>query len=164
MADFDAMTDIPQKLRDSLRAQAEITPPRIVLAQPASDGTIKWVLELADGQHIETVYIPEEGAVRSVCRRRSAARSIARSVPQRSRVQPQPQCRRDHRSGLAGGTRIGRPPTNVVMMGHMGEPLANFDNVVPAMELMQEDLALHDLQGTGHAEHLRRGAGTAATA
>ncbi|MGB5571520.1 MAG: radical SAM protein, partial [Sedimenticolaceae bacterium] len=35
---------------------------------------------------------------------------------------------------------LGRPPTNVVMMG-MGEPLANFDNVVPAMELMQEDLA-----------------------
>ena len=31
-------------------------------------------------------------------------------------------------------------PTNVVMMG-MGEPLANFDNVVPAMDLMQEDLA-----------------------
>jgi 23S rRNA (adenine2503-C2)-methyltransferase len=35
---------------------------------------------------------------------------------------------------------LGRPPTNVVLMG-MGEPLANFDNVVPAMELMQEDLA-----------------------
>jgi 23S rRNA (adenine2503-C2)-methyltransferase len=36
--------------------------------------------------------------------------------------------------------RLGRAPTNVVMMG-MGEPLANFDNVVPAMDLMQEDLA-----------------------
>ena len=50
VTDFDAMTDVPQKLRDQLRSQAEISVPRIVLSQPAGDGTIKWVLELADEQ------------------------------------------------------------------------------------------------------------------
>jgi 23S rRNA (adenine2503-C2)-methyltransferase len=50
-------------------------------------------------------------------------------------------------AGIGGGRapgpwiEHGRPPiTNVVMMG-MGEPLANFDNVVPALHLMLDDNA-----------------------
>ena len=46
VTDFDAMTDVPQKLRDLLRVEAEIRVPEIVLSQPAGDGTTKWVLEL----------------------------------------------------------------------------------------------------------------------
>ena len=59
IVDFDAMTDVPKALREQLRTCAEVVLPRIVLTQPASDGTTKWVLELADGQHVETVYIPD---------------------------------------------------------------------------------------------------------
>jgi len=141
VADFDAMTDIPQKLRDSLKAQAEITPPRIVLAQPAGDGTIKWVLELADGQHIETVYIPEEGRS-TVCVSSQVGCALDCSFCSTAQ---QGFNRNLSAAEIIGqvwlaAREIGRPPTNVVMMG-MGEPLANFDNVVPAMELMQEDLA-----------------------
>jgi len=141
VSDFDAMTDVPQRLRDLLRDKARVEPPRVVLTQPASDGTTKWVLELEDGQHIETVYIPEDSRS-TICvssqvgcaldcsfcstaqqgfNRNLAAAEIIGQVWLASRL-------------------LGHPPTNVVMMG-MGEPLANFDNVVPAMELMQEDLA-----------------------
>ena len=141
VSDFDAMTDVPQRLRDLLRDKARVAPPRVVLNQPASDGTTKWVLELEDGQHIETVYIPEDNRS-TICvssqvgcaldcsfcstaqkgfNRNLAAAEIIGQVWLASRL-------------------LGHPPTNVVMMG-MGEPLANFDNVVPAMELMQEDLA-----------------------
>lgn len=139
--DFDAMTDVPQKLRVILKEQAEILVPRIALAQPAGDGTIKWVLELADGQHIETVYIPEENRS-TICVSSQVGCALDCSFCSTAQ---QGFNRNLTAAEIIGqvwlATReLGRPPTNVVMMG-MGEPLANFDNVVPAMELMQEDLA-----------------------
>lgn len=66
VTDFDAMTDVPKKLRAVLKQQAEVCLPEIILEQPSSDGTVKWVLELTDGQRIETVYIPD-GKRSTVC-------------------------------------------------------------------------------------------------
>jgi 23S rRNA (adenine2503-C2)-methyltransferase len=139
--DFDAMTDVPQRLRALLMEKAEIRVPRIALAQPAGDGTIKWVLELADGQHIETVSIPEENRS-TICV--SSQVGCALDCTFCSTAQ-QGFNRNLTAAEIIGqvwlATReLGRPPTNIVLMG-MGEPLANFDNVVRAMELMQEDLA-----------------------
>jgi len=141
VADFDAMTDVPQRLRDQLKLEAEILVPKIALAQPAGDGTVKWVLELADGQHIETVYIPEENRS-TICVSSQVGCALDCSFCSTAQ---QGFNRNLSAAEIIGqvwlATReLGRPPTNVVMMG-MGEPLANFDNVVPAMELMQEDLA-----------------------
>ncbi|MGB5638048.1 MAG: 23S rRNA (adenine(2503)-C(2))-methyltransferase RlmN [Sedimenticolaceae bacterium] len=141
VADFDEMTDVPQRLRDQLKHEAEILVPRIALAQPAGDGTVKWVLELADGQHIETVYIPE-GSRSTICVSSQVGCALDCSFCSTAQ---QGFNRNLSAAEIIGqvwlATReLGRPPTNVVMMG-MGEPLANFDNVVPAMELMQEDLA-----------------------
>lgn len=139
--DFDEMTDVPKKLREQLKLCAEIVLPRIVLTQPASDGTTKWVLELADGQHIETVYIPDDNRS-TICV--SSQVGCALDCDFCSTAQ-QGFNRNLSTAEIIGqvwlATReLGRIPTNVVMMG-MGEPLANFDNVVPAMDLMQEDLA-----------------------
>ena len=52
VTDFDAMTDVPQKLRDLLRVQAEIRVPEIVLSQPAGDGTTEhfFTVEFAEGR------------------------------------------------------------------------------------------------------------------
>ena len=139
--DFDAMTDVPQRLRDQLKLVAEIRAPRITLAQPASDGTTKWVLELADGQHIETVYIPEENRS-TICVSSQVGCALDCSFCSTAQQGFNRNLTVDEIIGQVWlATReLGRPPTNVVLMG-MGEPLANFDNVVPAMELMQEDLA-----------------------
>ncbi len=139
--DFDAMTDVPQKLRALLMEKAEIRVPRIALAQPAGDGTIKWVLELADGQHIETVSIPEENRS-TICVSSQVGCALDCSFCSTAQ---QGFNRNLTAAEIIGqvwlATReLGRPPTNIVLMG-MGEPLANFDNVVRAMELMQEDLA-----------------------
>ena len=139
--DFDAMTDVPQKLRALLMEKAEIRVPRISLAQPAGDGTIKWVLELADGQHIETVSIPEENRS-TICVSSQVGCALDCSFCSTAQ---QGFNRNLTAAEIIGqvwlATReLGRPPTNIVLMG-MGEPLANFDNVVRAMELMQEDLA-----------------------
>ena len=139
--DFDVMTDVPKALRAHLREQAEVALPRVVLAQPARDGTTKWLLELSDGQHIETVHIPD-GARSTICVSSQVGCALDCSfcsTAQQGFNRNLSVAEIISQVWLA--TReLGHPPTNVVMMG-MGEPLANFDNVVPAMELMQEDLA-----------------------
>ncbi len=139
--DFDAMTDVPQKLRDQLKQQAEIVVPKITLVQPARDGTTKWVLELADGQHIETVHIPEDNRD-TICVSSQVGCALDCSFCSTAQQGFNRNLTTDEIIGQVWlATReLGRIPTNVVMMG-MGEPLANIDNVVPAMDLMQEDLA-----------------------
>jgi 23S rRNA (adenine2503-C2)-methyltransferase len=141
VTDFDAMTDVPQKLRQQLAQCSEIRLPKIALEQPASDGTIKWVLELGDGQHIETVYIPD-GDRSTICVSSQVGCALDCSFCSTAQQGFNRNLSVDEIIGQVWvATReLGRPPTNVVMMG-MGEPLANFDNVVPAMDLMQEDLA-----------------------
>lgn len=141
VADFDLMTDVPKALRERLKATAEIVAPRIVLSQPARDGTTKWVLELADGQHIETVYIPDGGRS-TICVSSQVGCALDCSFCSTAQ---QGFNRNLTVAEIIGqvwlaARELGYAPTNVVMMG-MGEPLANFDNVVPAMALMQEDLA-----------------------
>ena len=141
VTDFDAMTDVPQKLRERLAAETEIRLPRIALEQPAGDGTVKWVLELVDGQHIETVYIPE-GDRSTICVSSQVGCALDCSFCSTAQQGFNRNLTVDEIIGQVwlASRALGRAPTNVVMMG-MGEPLANFDNVVPAMDLMQEDLA-----------------------
>jgi 23S rRNA (adenine2503-C2)-methyltransferase len=141
VADFDGMTDLSKALRARLAAEAEVRVPRAVAEQPSPDGTIKWALELADGQRIETVYIPEESRS-TLCVSSQVGCALDCSFCATARQ----GFNRNLTTGEIVGqvwhaTRaLGRPPTNVVMMG-MGEPLANFDAVVRAMAIMQDDLA-----------------------
>ncbi len=140
VTDFDDMTDVPKKLRAELDEIAEIRLPEIVFEQPARDGTIKWILELLDGQRIETVYIPE-GDRSTICVSSqvgcaldcsfcsTAQQGFNRNLTPAEIIGQVWQATRE----------LGRSPTNVVMMG-MGEPLANFGPVVTAMNLMQDDL------------------------
>ncbi|MDJ0739079.1 MAG: 23S rRNA (adenine(2503)-C(2))-methyltransferase RlmN [Gammaproteobacteria bacterium] len=141
VTDFDAMTDVPKALRERLRGCAEIVLPRIALTQPAGDGTTKWVLELRDGQHVETVHIPD-GERSTICVSSQVGCALDCSFCSTAQQGFNRNLGVDEIIGQVWlATReLGQTPTNVVMMG-MGEPLANFDNVVPAMELMQEDLA-----------------------
>src|SRR5665648_592150 len=57
--DFAAMTDIAKELRAELATHFSLTRPEIVTEQVSVDGTRKWLLRLADGKEVETVYIPE---------------------------------------------------------------------------------------------------------
>jgi 23S rRNA (adenine2503-C2)-methyltransferase len=138
---YDAMTDVPKALRAALESAAELHLPHIVDTRPSADGTVKWVLELADGQRVETVYIPEDGRS-TVCVSSQVGCALACAFCATGR--------QGFNRNLTVGEIVGQvwhatrslgvPPTNVVMMG-MGEPLANFDSVVTAMAVMQDDLA-----------------------
>jgi len=59
VSDFEAMTDLSKDLRAKLADIAEINTPKVVREQLAADGTRKWLLQLTDGNCIETVFIPE---------------------------------------------------------------------------------------------------------
>ena len=141
IVDLGAMTDLSKALREGLREETEIRLPRIVHEQPSADGTRKWVMELADGQRIEAVFIPE-GQRSTVCVSSQVGCALDCSFCATAR--------QGFNRNLSVGEIIGQvwhatrqlgaPPTNVVMMG-MGEPLANFDAVVSAMSVMQDDLA-----------------------
>ena len=55
---FDNMTNINKKLREKLKAVAEIKAPEVAVEQCSADGTIKWAMQVGE-QQVETVYIPE---------------------------------------------------------------------------------------------------------
>jgi len=57
--DFDAMTNVSKALRDKLKAIAEVRGPEVVSEDISSDGTRKWVVRVASGSCVETVYIPQ---------------------------------------------------------------------------------------------------------
>ena len=145
--DFDSMTNISKSLRARLAERAEIVLPEIALERSSDDGTVKWVLRLADGNAIETVFIPEDDrgtlcissqvgcaldctfcstAQQGFNRNLTAHEIIGQIWLANSRL-PVPEGR-------------SRAVTNVVFMG-MGEPLANFDAVVEAIDLMLDDNA-----------------------
>ena len=139
--DFDAMTDLSRTLRQTLQAQTDIRVPRIAHAQPSGDGTVKWIMELADGQRIETVAIPE-GRRMTIC----VSSQVGCALNCAFCATATQGFNRNLTVGEIAGQiwhatrQLGGAPSNVVMMG-MGEPLANFDAVVKAMAIMQDDFA-----------------------
>eukprot|EP01031_Cornospumella_fuschlensis_P051233 gene51233-62644_t len=59
-SDFDSMTDLAKSLRDKLKTRAHITAPAIISDHTSTDGTRKWLVDVGNGNAVETVFIPEE--------------------------------------------------------------------------------------------------------
>jgi 23S rRNA (adenine2503-C2)-methyltransferase len=145
--DFDAMTDISKALRDGLAQTALITAPAVRRDTIASDGTRKWLLDVGTNNAIESVFIPETArgtlciSSQAGCALECTFCSTGRQGFNRNLTVAEiiGQLWLANRA-LGRGVAEARPITNVVMMG-MGEPLANFDNVVSAMQLMLDDSA-----------------------
>jgi 23S rRNA (adenine2503-C2)-methyltransferase len=142
---FDAMTDISKALRERLASASEIRPPRVVRDTAAVDGTRKWLLDVGTGNAIETVFIPERNrgtlciSSQAGCALDCSFCSTGREGFNRNLTVAEiiGQLWLANRD-LGRGVSEERPISNVVMMG-MGEPLANFDNVVAALQLMLDD-------------------------
>jgi 23S rRNA (adenine2503-C2)-methyltransferase len=148
VAEFEQMTNLNKALRTKLQAKCEVKAPEIAYQKTASDGTIKFALKLEGGQEVETVWIPD-GDRATLC----VSSQVGCALECTFCSTGQQGFNRNLKvSEIIGqvwrvATTIGlnndtakRPITNVVMMG-MGEPLLNIKNVVPAMELMLDDLA-----------------------
>jgi len=147
VTDFADMTDLSKAVRDKLAAVATISLPAIDSRHDSTDGTVKWLFASGAGQRVEAVFIPEPGRG-TLCissqvgcaldcafcatgaqgfNRNLTAAEIIGQVWHASRLLPL----RDN-----GETAV----TNIVFMG-MGEPLANYRNLVPVLELLISDYA-----------------------
>ena len=165
--DFSAMTDMSRPLRERLAEHASIAAPRVLRDSTAADGTHKWLLDVGTGNAIETVFIPEanrgtlcissQAGCELECSFCSTGKQgfnrnltveeiigqlwlTSRALRSRDAIAPGLRTAQSAVGNLGRGVTEERPISNVVMMG-MGEPLANFDNVVAAMRLMLDDSA-----------------------
>lgn len=144
-ADFESMSDLSKGLRAKLSAAAVIAPPLVTADSTAADGTRKWLLSVGAANGIETVFIPETSrgtlcvSSQVGCALECAFCSTGRQGFNRNLGVAEIIGQLWWANRALGATPKGeRIVSNVVMMG-MGEPLANFDNVVSAMRLMLDD-------------------------
>jgi 23S rRNA (adenine2503-C2)-methyltransferase len=144
--DFDAMSDLARDFRTELALVADVRPPRIITAQASADGTRKWLLAMDGTQGIETVFIPEPGrgtlciSSQVGCAMDCSFCSTAQQGFNRNlsvaEILGQVWLANRELGYAPGGDRV---VTNVVFMG-MGEPLANYRNVVTACDVLMDDL------------------------
>lgn len=141
------MTDLSKGLRAELIDAAVFEPPRVITRHDSADGTVKWLLAAKGGQAIETVFIPEpDRGTLCISSQVGCALDCAFCAT----------AQQGFNSNLTSAEIIGQvwhaiqslprrsngtpAVTNVVLMG-MGEPLANYRQVVPAMQIMLDDFA-----------------------
>ncbi len=142
---FDDMTNISKELRLRMAEHFFIRTPELVTEQVSTDGTRKWVLRLDGGNAIETVYIPEEGRATlcissqvgcamdcSFCS--TAQQGLNRNMTTAEIIAQVWFAART----LGGDFQNERVISNIVFMG-MGEPLANYNAVLPAIRILLDD-------------------------
>lgn len=148
--DWEGMTTLPKGLRQQLAAEWSIGRPEIVTEQRSSDGTWKWLLRFADGQEVETVFIPEDdrgalcvstqvGCTLTCKFCHTGTMPLVRNLTT-PEITAQLLVARDALGEWPSG-RDGRLFSNIVVMG-MGEPLFNYDNIASAMRLAMDEEGL----------------------
>jgi 23S rRNA (adenine2503-C2)-methyltransferase len=145
---FGEMTDLAKSLREKLATTAHIEPLKVLTEQKSTDGTIKWLFDVGNGDAVEAVYIPEDDRA-TLCISSQAGCAVGCRF-----------CSTGHQGfsrNLTSGEIIAqlwfaehtlrklkntdqRIISNVVMMG-MGEPLQNMTALVPALKTMLSDHA-----------------------
>jgi len=147
VGDFDGMTNLSKALRARLAEEAAITAPAVRHDQLAADGTRKWLFELSDGNCVEAVFIPEESrgtlciSSQAGCSLNCAFCSTGAQGFNRDLTTAEIIGQVWTAARLLGQQgQAKRAITNIVFMG-MGEPLLNLDNVLPAINILLDDMA-----------------------
>jgi 23S rRNA (adenine2503-C2)-methyltransferase len=146
--DFDQMTDLARDFRLKLQQLAEVRELPVLQRQDSSDGTIKWLFDVGDGNAIESVFIPEEDRA-TLCVSSQAGCAVgcrfcstghqgfSRNLTTAEILAQLWFVEHTLRREFGLQQRI---ISNVVMMG-MGEPLQNYGALVPALRVMLDDHA-----------------------
>ena len=151
VGEFGAMSDLARDFRARLETQAEVRAPEALQVQRSADGTIKWLLRADGAQAFEMVFIPEPdrgtlcissqvGCALDCSFCSTAQQGFNRNLTTAEIVGQVWLAMRALalEAPPAGAEPAERRVTNVVLMG-MGEPLANFRNVVPALDILLDD-------------------------
>ncbi len=144
---FDEMTDLSKSLREQLAEVASVQLPQVISEQQSADGTVKWLFESGAGQAVETVFIPEPdrgtlcissqvGCALDCAFCATGAQGFNRNLQVDEIIGQVTHANRNLPVRPNGKPAV----TNVVFMG-MGEPMANFRNVLLALELLLSDFA-----------------------
>ncbi len=148
VTDFERMTDVAKDTRATLAQAFTLVRPEVVERQVSKDGTRKYLIRLAPGIEVETVYIPDVGRAGALCvssqvgctlnctfchtgtqalvRNLTAAEIVAQVQVARDDLEEWPSPKEDRRL------------TNIVFMG-MGEPLYNLDHVAAAIDIIADN-------------------------
>ena len=181
---IDEMSDLPLELRDQLSEAFSLQPLELTREQCSRDGTVKFLWRLADGELIESVLIPasigrdgSQSGRRTLCVSSqvgcaygctfcaSGLMGYRRNLDASEIVDQVLAVERWH---LARGAESPKPEpmvNNIVMMG-MGEPLANYDNLIRALEIFNSPWGLNigarkiTVSTSGLAPQIRRLSGT----
>jgi 23S rRNA (adenine2503-C2)-methyltransferase len=143
-SDFDNYTNFSKDLRSKMQAFSTLKVPHVVSEKKSKDGTIKWLLQMQEGNAIETVYIPEKkrgtlcissqiGCSLNCSFCATGAQGFNRHLTTAEIIGQVWVAAK-----LLGQSSKNRRITNVVLMG-MGEPLANYPRVLPALKIMLDD-------------------------
>lgn len=169
VADFAQMSDVALSLRERLQHEAEVASLPILRNGASSDGTRKWLLDVGNGDAVETVFIPEaqrgtlcissQAGCAVNCQFCSTGKQgFSRNLSTAEIIGQLWMAEHELRARRAAGEMVFAPReldaessdeddapiqqeriiSNVVMMG-MGEPLQNYDAVLPALRLMLDD-------------------------
>jgi 23S rRNA (adenine2503-C2)-methyltransferase len=143
--DPSEMTDLSVSLRERLSAEIDVKLPDVTSRQQSEDGTVKWLINVGNGQEIETVFIPEDrrgtlcvssqvGCAMDCPFCATGRQGFNRNLTAAEIIAQVLVAMRD-----LGGAGADSAISNVVFMG-MGEPLANFRELVRACDLLTDDL------------------------
>ncbi|MBT5264391.1 MAG: 23S rRNA (adenine(2503)-C(2))-methyltransferase RlmN [Rhodospirillaceae bacterium] len=144
--DFADMTNLAKPLRVRLAEHFIISRPEVARRQDSTDGTVKWLLRLADGNEVEAVFIPEKdrgtlcvssqvGCTLTCSFCHTGTQRLVRNLTA-GEIVGQVLLALDGLDGWPTAAE-GRRITNIVLMG-MGEPLYNFEAVKQAMRIVMD--------------------------
>jgi len=145
-SDFDQMSDLAKSLRGKLKTTAHVQGLRVISQHESADGTIKWLFDVGAGDAVEAVFIPEDdrgtlcissqAGCAVGCRFCSTGhQGFSRNLTSGEIIAQLWFAEHFLRKHLKRDERI---VSNVVMMG-MGEPLQNYNALVPALRVMLDD-------------------------
>ena len=144
ITDFALMTDLSKPLRARLRDEFAVITPAVVSDELSVDGTRKFVLRLADGRRIESVFIPDTPSM-TFCISTQVGCAMACDFCLTGKMGLVRHLTAAEIAGqvrvLGAATHLLDQPFNIVLMG-MGEPLHNYDNTMKALRMLHSEHGL----------------------
>jgi len=140
LTDFEQMTDLSRELRSLLAREFRVATPQIVERAASADGTVKFLLELSDGRHIESVFIPDTPS-QTFCISTQVGCAMKCGFCLTGKMGLVRNLTVGEIVGqvrvLAGELGLLSKRFNIVLMG-MGEPLHNYDNTMKALRILAD--------------------------